>query len=138
MRPPCQTYGFPPVHFLKEGDIVFGKKRYDGSGNGRLKSSARPRCSSHPIKNDLVLTFIRKGCIFTNTAVPHVPSQCGVFLSSIIQQAFLIHKIAGQIIRKTFRTTTQAQAVFLRHGMVFEKYIIPIGISICPVVCICI
>lgn len=40
---------------------------------------------------------------------------------SIIQQAFLIHKIAGQIIRKTFRTTTQAQAVFLRHGMVFEN-----------------
>ena len=93
MRPPCQTYGFPPVHFLKEGDIVFGKKRYDGSGNGRLKSSARPRCSSHPIKNDLVLTFIRKGCIFTNTAVPHVPSQCGVFLSTHVICNFTSRKM---------------------------------------------
>lgn len=68
---------FSPRTSLKEDGIVLSKKRYDGSGNGRLESSARSRRSSHPIKNDLVLTFIRKGCIFTNKYVPHVPPNAG-------------------------------------------------------------
>lgn len=66
---PCTPLSNIRVSTCKEDDIVFDKKRYDGSGNGRLESSARPCCSSHPIKNDLVLTFIRKRSIFTNTAV---------------------------------------------------------------------
>lgn len=74
---PCTPLSNIRVSTCKEDDIVFDKKRYDGSGNGRLESSARPRCSSHPIKNDLVLTFIRKRSIFTNTAVPRVPPNAG-------------------------------------------------------------
>lgn len=74
---PCASLSNIRVSTCKEDDIVFGKKRYDGSGNGRLEGSARPYCSSPPIKNDLVRTFIRKRCIFTNTAAPRLPPNAG-------------------------------------------------------------
>lgn len=74
---PLSNIRVPTCTFLKEGDIVFGKKRYDSSGNGRLESSARPCCNSHPIKNELVLTFIRKRCIFTNMTIPRVLPNAG-------------------------------------------------------------
>lgn len=80
MPSPLSNIRVSTCTFLKEGDIVLDKKRYDGFGNGRLESSVRSRRSSHPIKNDLVLTFIRKGGIFTNKTVPHVPPMRGVLI----------------------------------------------------------
>ena len=93
MPSPLSNIRVSTCTFLKEGDIVLDKKRYDGFGNGRLESSVRSRRSSHPIKNDLVLTFIRRGGGFLQTRPFRMSRQCGVFSSTHVICNFTSRKM---------------------------------------------